>query len=81
MTGTSENAESIARHLDEAFWQIMSASYHIRDAIMLIEKGEKEPDIKVPTIEAIHGTLRLALSATSTESSNWTGYAQARKSH
>ena len=77
-TGTAANAAQIAEKLEAARDLAFQANQALKEAMKLIEVGEKEVDLKTPQIKAVSGALSLVQGALSSEYSSWALYAQAR---
>jgi hypothetical protein len=79
-TGTAANAAEIAEKLEAARNLASKANQALKEAVKLIEAGEKDVEMKTPGIKAASGALTLVQGTLSNESSNWSLYASARNS-
>lgn len=75
---TAQNARNIDRKFKSASGNLQKAMEDLRDVILLMESGEKQPEYMTPEIRDLMGAVKVAKRGVLHTQMPWNGYAEAR---
>lgn len=75
---TAQNARNIDRKLKSASGNLQKAMEDLRDVILLMESGEKQPEYMTPEIRDLMGAVKVTKRGVLHTQMPWNGYAEAR---